>query len=494
MAASPKPHARFTVETGCLCFGALHNIWEGSLADVQAFPITRPELSGTVAVHPLEYNVAALNGTWAAYHLVDVRSQEVRAWFVCHSDVDPEREVDKILRVSGSPYEEDSGSSMNDDKTNREGVLVINRYDWGYYKKSFFDEIGEGPPEGDSDFLANSNSAGLVDRAHAQDQVREWKDLRPSERRPTAAGIWMYSPHAEYMFGRFGFDAARTAARSFLFFSTNTVFTGTAFSGLDKCLRKEGTHEERFERRLREGYDFSGVEELRRMSTPLGGPFAFSSRPTAPPESEHKGPYDPSRYVFRPEDLDALRLYRKGTVSHPGDNVPAYARIAEFANGWADQAHDLLNELALSYLDRFVVPLSSTGQSAAEILFPERAEDDDRCLDVHAYQHFTQPHAEPIPNFNSASVGVRIKDFLNSRSESNLSPLADDNSITGICRVLAYMTSEALQLGNNATRDSRRSRMVPYDIRVGVYNNRDLFHAFKYSRVFWKGRQDAMEG
>ncbi|KAK6330542.1 hypothetical protein TWF696_003428 [Orbilia brochopaga] len=490
MEAAPKPHARFTVTSGCLCFGALHNIWAGSFASIQAFPNVRPQPSGTVSAHQLEYNVSAKNGTWIAFHLVDIYSQQVCAWLVCHSDVDPEREVDKILRVSGSPYEEDSGSRMNDDKTNQEGVLVINRYDWGYHNKQFFDEIGEGVSEGENDFLANSNSAGLVDHAHAQDQVREWKELRPSERRPSAAGVWMYTPHAEYMFGRFGFDDAHSAARSFLFFSTNTVFTKTAFLGTDKSLRKEETHEERFQRRLQEGYDFSGIEDLRRMSTPMGGPSPFMLTPRAPPESEYRGPYKPDCYIFRAQYLDALRLYRQHPTPHLNSaeppNVPVY-NIVEFTSSLTDQLHDLLNELALSYLDQFIVPLSSNGQAAAEILFPNHGDGNSQCLDVHAYRYFTQPHADPIPNFDSASVELRTRKFLDSRSEKSSVSL-DDDSIAGVCRVLAYLISEALKHANNTARDSYRKYMVPYDVRFGVYMSRDLFQLFKYSRVLWKGR------
>ncbi|EPS35739.1 hypothetical protein H072_10816 [Dactylellina haptotyla CBS 200.50] len=144
---------------------------------------------------------------------------------------------------------------MNDDSTFQENILVINRYDWGYYQSRYFDEIGEGPEE-EGDSLANSNSAGLVDIAEARQYVETRKKQRPSQRQPPGAGVWMYSPHAEYMFGRFGFDHPRTAARSFLFFSADTKFTNTRLDGLDRSLRKNETSDKRFERRLREGYDF----------------------------------------------------------------------------------------------------------------------------------------------------------------------------------------------------------------------------------------------
>ncbi|KAF3919861.1 hypothetical protein ABW21_db0200489 [Orbilia brochopaga] len=308
------------------------------------------------------------------------------------------------------------------------------------------------------------------------------------ERDPSAAGIWLYMPHAEYMFGRFGFDDAHTAARSFLFFSTNTVFTQTAFVGLGKSLRKEETPEERFQRRLQEGYDFSGIKELRQMIAP-SGPSTISR---APPDAEYRGPYDPSCYVFREEDLNALRTYRKGSAPYQGSVdariVAAFEnRISEFASPLKSQLHELLNEVVLSYLDQFVVPVSSTGKAAAEVLFPKHSEGDIQCLDTHAYEYFTKPWEEPVPDFDAASVELRITDFLSSRLVDNPVSL-DGGFIAGICRVLAYMMSETLELANNTARDSRRNKIVPHDVRLGVQFDRDLFQLFKYSRVFWQGR------
>ena len=51
-------------------------------------------------------------------------------------------EIDKILRVSGSPYEYDSGSQVNNENTAAEAVLVIGRYDWGYYDNRGKEELG----------------------------------------------------------------------------------------------------------------------------------------------------------------------------------------------------------------------------------------------------------------------------------------------------------------------------------------------------------------
>lgn len=80
-------------------------------------------------VHQLEPCVPALNGSWITHQLVDIGDQVVCAWFICHSSINPEEEITKILRVSGSPYELYSGSTFNNTETAAEGVLVINQYD-----------------------------------------------------------------------------------------------------------------------------------------------------------------------------------------------------------------------------------------------------------------------------------------------------------------------------------------------------------------------------
>lgn len=164
--------------------------------------------------------------------LVNLRGGNASGGFACHVDVDPWEEVDRILRISGSPYEEDSGSRMNDDHTFIQGVHVINRYDWGYYSAPFYQEIGEGALEDErDDILANSNSCGIVDRAHARAQVDDWKTDKPSMRRASEAGIWMYVPGGEYMFGRFGMNGARDVAQPFFFLLSQDFLHALEFQG-----------------------------------------------------------------------------------------------------------------------------------------------------------------------------------------------------------------------------------------------------------------------
>jgi hypothetical protein len=238
---SPKPqvHCQFSVTSGSFCYGELHNIWHGASSPVQAFPVSGPQPAGTILCHHLDYHVSAENGTWSAFHLVDLQTSNVRAWFSCHSDVDPEVEIDRILRVSGSPYED--GTRFNCDSTAEQGVLVVNRYDWGYYDKRGRDGVPETVSDNDGDGVGPEGygvGVGLVDFANAREQVLNWKGQNEAEKHQTPAGVWMYIPNSEYMFGRFGFNEAHTAAKSFVFFSADTEFAKSAFVGLSRPLRE----------------------------------------------------------------------------------------------------------------------------------------------------------------------------------------------------------------------------------------------------------------
>lgn len=228
----------------------------------------KPRVAGTVTTHKLDHNVSALNGTWNAFRLIDTDECRLVGWFVAHESVDVLQEIDKILRISGSPYEEDSGSQYNDEKTMKAGVLVINRYDWGLYDERALDVVGE--DEVDLSNFALRIGARLVDYAEAKAEVIFWKDVpkdhRDEERRPH--GLWLDVPQNEYSFGRFGFNNEQSATTLFLFFSLQTVFTQTVIAGVQQPLRKYKTHEERFQRRLQEGFDFRGMETLKMVAVP----------------------------------------------------------------------------------------------------------------------------------------------------------------------------------------------------------------------------------
>ncbi|KAH7117494.1 hypothetical protein EDB81DRAFT_952907 [Dactylonectria macrodidyma] len=484
MANSPTIHSTFSVTSGHLCFGSLHNIWQGASAPLQGFPTARPQTSGTVIIHRIDHNVPALNGTWNVFQLVGSESNDTAAWFVAQSDVDPKEEIDKILRVSGSPYEADHGSTMNNDDTSQAGIFVINRYDWGYYDRRFYDEIGEGEEEGKNDGLANSNSLGLVDHSDAQEMVHQWKEQRPSERGRANHGIWLYIPRGEYMFGRFGFDDTHTAARSFLFFSMYTEFTRTSFKGASGTLRRPETPQERFERRLSEGVDFSGIETIYDMLSDRG---VLPGPAPPPPASERLGPYDSSDYILREQDIDALRLYLYEPEEHFIQNGIDFtaARLNKpvygFVDPWKQPLLDLLNEMTLSYLEHFVLPhlCGDNITAIAEALFPNHNGD--------FYRHFTQPDKSPVQDFDMSYVSSRIRGFLESQSQDK-SRVFEDKAVRGICRVAAYILTEVFEMANNAAIDERRDKILPCDIRIVVLLDWEILRLVSFSKVFWEGK------
>ncbi|KAL5316294.1 hypothetical protein ACEPPN_015339 [Leptodophora sp. 'Broadleaf-Isolate-01'] len=468
MTTKPQVYTQFTVTSGCLCYGDLHNIWHGASSLIQEFPTTVDRhAGGTVKAQILEYNIAAQNGIWNTFQLVEKGTDRHCAWFVSHSDVDPEVEIDKILRVSGSPYERDSGSQFNDTKTAAEAVLVINRYDWGNYDDRGKEEIGFSN-EADIDTSTTAvfgAGLGLVDFGTAKQEVLRWKEKIPQEIDNPPSGIWMFIPGGEYMFGRFGFDEARTAARSFIFFTTHTYFARTTFVGLDQTLGPGETDEEWFERCLRKGRKFEGFDTLEQQIKM----HKLSSQLAA--ESEYLGPYDSHEHLLKGTDFDAIRI-RPGVKAH------------EFAEPLKELCHTCLNEMIMSYLEHFIAPASSSYDTVvafATSLFPERSRSD--ALDSCMYSFMMNPHSEPITGYDTRAVGSKIKSFLTPRCEDN-SLVRDDKFIAGICACIAYLLSEVLELAKKCT---DRRKLVPGNIRLAVINDVELRGLFKYSRVFWKG-------
>lgn len=81
-------------------------------------------------------------------------------------------------------------------------------------------------------------------------QRRFHKQQRP---RPKwlKCGAELEIPRGESDFGRFGFDEERVVARSFLYFTMNTVFPSTRFAGVQRTIRIDETGDERVERKVR---------------------------------------------------------------------------------------------------------------------------------------------------------------------------------------------------------------------------------------------------
>ena len=355
----------------------------------------------------------------------------------------------------------------------QKGVLVINTYDWGLYDKRALDVVGE--DEFDTSSFAPRIGVGLVDYAEARAQVEFWKDVpkdhRDEEQRPH--GLWLDVPQNEYSFGRFGFDDKRSAARSFLLFGIQTMFTQTVIAGMQHPLRKHETHEERFQRRLQEGYDFRGTETLKMMAVP-------SRLGTSPADGDLLGPHTNDERLFQEADFAAL--------------LRQNANNLDFVDPWRDRVEFLLNELLMSYLEQYILPLDrsfSTILSAAEALTPQQApqQNESQTLDFYLFQYLTHLYEDPIPDWDAAAVAARVRAFLGSRSGEQLGLFSHDDHIAGLCRCLAWLIGEILELASNVAKDSYRSNIMPADVRIAVCNDAELFSIFKYSRVYWDGSE-----
>ncbi|KAH7110409.1 hypothetical protein B0J13DRAFT_577899 [Dactylonectria estremocensis] len=503
-------NASFEVTSGAVCFGALPDILQGSAAPIQPPPNPRPRVSGTVTMHPLEYNVPAAKGTWNAYTLLQMEASQVEGWFAAHQNVDPLPELLKILRVSGSPYETDSGHTENNDETRAERVLLINRYDWGMDHDMI-------PDVNEDDFMAYGNTIGLVDHAHGNSYVEKWTQQKPKERGSSENGIWMYIPHPEYMWGRFGFNDEYTEARSFLCFTQRTDFYNTRFPGQPQGLREHETSLQRFRRMIREGKDFSGIDDLSARSTPpppeLRGDSWSVEQP--PPESERVGPYSVNDHLLREEDIEAIRasippirdwfkeyLLNRGYTLEDIENRARREEMAVLVDPWKEPIIDLLNELIMSYLERFVLPLRSHGTSSefAPGLFPSLnstdADSSRKHIDSWLLKRFTEGPASPTPGLDGVSVLARIKEFLDRRAGSQ--PVAFDRPcIVGIGRVVVALVADVLESASKnyayGRDDSWRAAgekcvITPRSIRLGVYNGDGILGLLRYSAVFWTGR------
>jgi histone H3/H4 len=146
--------------------------------------------------------------------------------------------------------------------------------------------------------------------------------------------------------------------------------------------------------------------------------------------------------------------------------------------------YTLLNEIVLSYLAHFVVPSSSCDSiiAAASALCPNHSAA--RGVDYYIYSLLTEPLLESTSGFDNVSVECRIKSFLVSRCESS-ALLSDDAYVSRLCRAVEYIISEVLELASCCSIDCGRRRIVPLDIRLSIFNDEELMHAFQYCKVFW---------
>ncbi|KAI1331294.1 hypothetical protein F5Y16DRAFT_361104 [Xylariaceae sp. FL0255] len=464
--SQPQEHSKFSVSSSCLCYGALHNIFHGASSPVQTFSArVEGRTGGTVISQILYFNIAAENGTWIAYQLNDNLTNQVCGWFVCHSDIDPSSEIDKILNVAGSPYE--GGENSNTENTAAEGVFVINRYDWGHYDSRAREDVPNWEDDG-----ALYEAAGLVDLATAKEAVLKWNEDRSAERQPLPDGVWMCIPGGEYMFGRFGFNEDRSAARSFLFFTTNTVFNRTTFAGQKRTLRQGSTEGDESQATQVASFSGSDPEGFERLQKRLQW-----SNSKIPSESDMLGPYAKSDFILQESDIEAIRV-------RPGVSA------AEFLDRSKEACYHLLNEMCMSYLEYFIAPNSSYEDvaTAAEHLYPKH--ENSRTVDECMFGFMIDPHSDPVVGYDARAIGDRIKKFLTPKCSDN-SLIRDQKFVDGLSAGLLYLLSEILELTDQYRRDTSTVRLQVSGIRLSTVGDSELLEAFKYSRVFWKREEAA---
>ncbi|KAF3172737.1 hypothetical protein TWF788_009330 [Orbilia oligospora] len=274
MPSGPKAYATFTVTSGCVCFGGCIISGREARYQPKTFQQSDPKLA--VPSEPTNFSITSELRTVPGMSIALLTKEimkfphgmfHIHAWNQCEifakscaSLVPRMNRIAAVLLIPTTLSEKVFLSS-----TGTTGAVMI---------------------VDTSTKLAKEREKV---QTMAQLQVQQWKRMRPSERPGSRAGIWMYSPHAEYMFCRFSFDEARDATQSLVFFSSNTEFARVTFEELEETVKRFETSQERFERQLKEEYDFSGLEELRRMSTPL----VVGLSPLGPlrPVSELQGPY-----------------------------------------------------------------------------------------------------------------------------------------------------------------------------------------------------------
>lgn len=345
-------------------------------------------------------------------------------------------------------------------ETAAEGVLVINRYDWGWYDERGKKELGI--HESDDDFTPPS--VGLADREIAEEQVLEWKEQESKERGQGDASAWLHIPRAEYLFGRFGFDDEHVAARSFLFFTESTYFMRTSFRGISHPLRKLQTEEELFLDALNRGVQFEGLRDWSDL-------FGVNQ---AAPESECIGPFDSSERLLEASDWDALREY-----AELRDNTS----VRTFAEPLREAILALLNDLALVCLTRFVehLPSATSIQGFATALLPKHSVEN--TLDRYSYPYLTVVKEKTIPGFNVAEAERRIRDFLVQHCGEH--KLLDDGDFMACVRqYMVYVMTEVLEQAGKIAIDNHHVSIVPGDIRLAVFNDRDFVAIFRRCKMF----------
>lgn len=494
-----KPLATFEIHSGHLCYGALHNICHGASSDkVEGLPSPQePIPGGTIRRHEAAFNLPALIGTWNVYALIGKYgdNMQIVAYFASHHSVDPASEIDKILRVSGSPYEPDSGSTFNDDDTARKGVYVINRYDWGWMDNRGEQEVQEA--EVPIDLPCHFSAIGLVDFDMAKDFVNRLKVHRADQRDMVGEdgrGVWLIIRDAEYQFGRFGFDQEKKHVRSFLFFGNHTDFTTTQFEGEgQQTLRKFETSVQQFTRRLGDGFDFSQRHRVKTV-------FADEK----PGDTELLGPYASGEYILSRADVDAVKEHlSQDPLQLESDPLldinEADTSVKEGLEKWWSASVDLTNQILLGFLEYSIVPYlhehpHESPATAARLLFPDGSNDPQPGKEYNftlaedlknrflGNENNASSSSTATSDPEHATVKARMRIFLEDRGV-----FPEEDFLESVCRVTAFIVKDLMEMAKRSSVDLERfGHIVPSDVFLAVMNDNSWYrHNLSRSRAFW---------
>ncbi|KAF2159754.1 hypothetical protein M409DRAFT_60529 [Zasmidium cellare ATCC 36951] len=448
------PLATFEIHSGHLCYGALHNIYHGASSDkVGGLPLPQePIPGGTIRRHEAAFNLPALIGTWNIYALIGKYgdNMQIVAYFASHHSLDPAFEVDKILRVSGSPYERDSGSTFKDNDTAREGVFVINRYDWGWIDSRGGEEVQEA--EVPIDLPYHFSTIGLVDFDTAKDFVSRLKFHRADQRDMVGEdgrGVWLTIRDAEYQFGRFG--------------------------------------------QLRDGFDFSQRHRVKTL-------FADEK----PGDAELLGPYASGEYVLSRADVDAVKDHLSQDPLQPESDPflnlnEGDTSVKEGLEKWWSASVDLTNQILLSFLEYSIVPYlhehpHESPATATRLLFPDGSNDPQPGKEYN-FTLAEDLKSRFLGNENNASssstatsdpehapVKARMRIFLEDR---RVHP--EEDFLESVCRVLAFIVKDLMEMAKRSSVDNERfGHIVPSDVFLAVMNDTSWYqHNLSRSRAFW---------
>lgn len=502
----------FDVRSAGICFGPILDIHHASLEPmVSTPPEPKPFVWGTVRPHDVPKCVPAQSGSWRTYPLTSLRAPyDVTGWFAAHESVDPRPELDKLLRVAGSPSEYEPGNVHNNAETRNASVLLANNFHWmppeDDVTREFPDAWATREPWNGTNAGNQGDSAGfwynigLVDYAHAAEQTQLWSRSPPHQRQSSAHGVWMHAAWSEYMWARIGFDDDYKQARSFLYFQGNTDFFATTFPGDAEPLRKWETELQRYERGVREGKTYSGLKEFNELVPQhVADGRRIGMRPI-PSEDELLGPYPKDAHIFTVDELEYIthRNHQDEDFVPPvsligGEGRNEYkeqSRLAVFSPHLRDDIADLINEMVLAFIDRIMPCLGHSPKDCLEEMLPRAGVDNS--VDRRIYEGLLMTNVN-LPYFQAPLT--KVKSFTSDKREDDDIDL--DKVGTALLHIAVYLVEDMVfesdykALGRFEARpDGERPIIVPESIRRAILDEWELAYHVFHSRLFWHGRPD----